>query len=127
MFDFVALEVSRRNYLKWTQDVKIHLTAKKMRSTINANNVIIEAFNMSAIIFKKETYGVNTPSWVSDEEDTQTLWVALEEHFHHQMTIFLLEARHDWQNEINSYDRLPLGQSPRSHVIRLHVVGTMMP
>jgi predicted transposase YbfD/YdcC len=36
--DFVALEVSGRNYLKWTQDVKFHLTAKKMRKIIEANN-----------------------------------------------------------------------------------------
>ncbi|XP_024190489.1 uncharacterized protein LOC112194489 [Rosa chinensis] len=67
--DFVALEVSGRNYLKWTQDVKLHLTANKMRSTINADNIAPEDMK-----------------------------VALEERFNHQRTIYLPEARHDWQN-----------------------------
>jgi tRNA(Phe) wybutosine-synthesizing methylase Tyw3 len=48
------LEISRRNYLKWTQDVIIHLTAKKMRSIINVDNVAREAFKASAIIFIKK-------------------------------------------------------------------------
>ncbi|TQD89509.1 hypothetical protein C1H46_024908 [Malus baccata] len=32
--DFTALEVSERNYLKWIQDVKLHLIAKSLRATI---------------------------------------------------------------------------------------------
>ena len=32
--DFTALEVSGRNYLKWVQDVKLHLTAKSFRAII---------------------------------------------------------------------------------------------
>ena len=32
--DFTALEVSGRNYLKWVQDVKLHLTAKNLRPAI---------------------------------------------------------------------------------------------
>ncbi|XP_068331418.1 uncharacterized protein [Pyrus communis] len=32
--DFTALEVSRRNYLKWVQGVKLHLTAKNLHPAI---------------------------------------------------------------------------------------------
>ena len=32
--DFAALEVFGRNYLKWDQDVKLHLTTKGIRATI---------------------------------------------------------------------------------------------
>ncbi|RXI05321.1 hypothetical protein DVH24_006578 [Malus domestica] len=32
--DFTALEVSGRNYLKWVQDVKLHLTAKNLHPAI---------------------------------------------------------------------------------------------
>ncbi|XP_024172152.1 uncharacterized protein LOC112178194 [Rosa chinensis] len=49
--DFIALEVSGRNYLKWTQDVKLHLTANKMRSTINADNIAPEDMKARAMIF----------------------------------------------------------------------------
>ncbi|KAM2138259.1 hypothetical protein ACFX1Q_010331 [Malus domestica] len=52
--DFTALEVSGRNYLKWVQDVKLHLTAKGIKSTIeeptNAN-LVDEAENTIALIF----------------------------------------------------------------------------
>lgn len=34
--DFSALEFSGRNYLKWVQDMKFHLTAKGIRATIEA-------------------------------------------------------------------------------------------
>ena len=34
--DFTALEVSGRNYLKWVQDVKLHLTAKKQQINLLA-------------------------------------------------------------------------------------------
>ncbi|KAM1936672.1 hypothetical protein ACFX15_013914 [Malus domestica] len=32
--DFTALEVFGRNYLKWVQDVKLHLITKSLRATI---------------------------------------------------------------------------------------------
>ena len=32
--DFTTLEVSGRNCQKWVQDVKLHLTAKSIRATI---------------------------------------------------------------------------------------------
>ncbi|XP_068336557.1 uncharacterized protein [Pyrus communis] len=32
--DFTTLEVSERNYLKWIQDVKLHLTTKNLRPAI---------------------------------------------------------------------------------------------
>ncbi|CAN6567669.1 unnamed protein product [Malus baccata var. baccata] len=46
--DFTALEVSRRNYLKWVQDVKLHLIAKNLRPTIEdeTNNLGIKAVTL---------------------------------------------------------------------------------
>lgn len=32
--DSTTLEVSGRNYLKWVQDVKLHLTVKSFKATI---------------------------------------------------------------------------------------------
>ncbi|XP_070667817.1 uncharacterized protein [Malus domestica] len=52
--DFTALEVSRRNYLKWIQDVKLHLTAKSLRATIKEpidDELVDEAQKASAMIF----------------------------------------------------------------------------
>ena len=97
-FDFVALEVSRRNYLKWTQDVKLHLTAKNMRTTINADNVATEAVKATAMIFIRKHMEEALQTEYLAEEDPQALWVALEERFDHQKAIFLPEARNDWHN-----------------------------
>ncbi|KAM1013547.1 hypothetical protein ACFX2C_043659 [Malus domestica] len=52
--DFIALEVSGRNYLKWVQDVKLHLTAKGIRATIEEHiddEPVIEVEKTTAMIF----------------------------------------------------------------------------
>ncbi|KAM1450274.1 hypothetical protein ACFX2I_037532 [Malus domestica] len=74
--DFSALEVSGRNYLKWVQDVKLHLTAKGIRTTI-------------------ETPITDKPTEYLAKEDPRTLWLALANRFDYQKDIYLPEARHD--------------------------------
>ena len=69
--DFTALEVSGRNYLKWVQDVKLYLTGKSLRATIEEPIV---------------------------EKDPRTLWLALADRFDHQKVIYLPEASHDLQH-----------------------------
>ena len=96
--DFVALEVSGRNYLKWTQDVKLHLTAKKMRTTINADNVASESVKATMMIFIRKHMQEALQTEYLAEEDPRSLWVALEERFDHQKAIFLPEAMNDWHN-----------------------------
>ncbi|XP_024186344.1 uncharacterized protein LOC112191201 [Rosa chinensis] len=95
---FVALEVSGRNYLKWTQDVKLHLTANKMRSMIYADNIVPEDMKARAMIFIRKHMEEALKVEYLAEEDPRSLWVTLEERFNHQRTINLPEARHDWQN-----------------------------
>ncbi|KAM1643581.1 hypothetical protein EV2_013691 [Malus domestica] len=52
--DFTTLEVSGRNYLKWVQDMKLYLTAKGIRATIEAlidDKPVDEAQKTIAMIF----------------------------------------------------------------------------
>ncbi|KAM1334300.1 hypothetical protein COP2_010347 [Malus domestica] len=51
--DFTALKLSGRNYLKWIQDVKFHLTAKNLRPTIEdeMGNPVGEDEKVTAMIF----------------------------------------------------------------------------
>jgi len=49
--DFTAMEVSERNYLKWVQDMKLHLTAKRLRATIEPDNEMEESDKITAMIF----------------------------------------------------------------------------
>ena len=49
--DFTALELSKRNYLKWIQDVKLYLTAKKLRDAIEPDNETEESDKTITMIF----------------------------------------------------------------------------
>ncbi|KAM0980705.1 hypothetical protein ACFX2A_014120 [Malus domestica] len=97
--DFTALEVCGRNYLKWVQDVKLHLTAKNLRPAIEdeTDNPVREAEKATAMIFiQRHIHDALQIEYLA-EEDPQALWVTLANRFAHQKDIFLLEARHDWQ------------------------------
>ena len=91
--DFTAPETSGRNYLKWVQDVKLHLTAKGMRATIEtliADKPIDEAQKATAFIRRHIHDALQTEYLV--EEDLRTLWLALADRFDHQKDIYLPEA-----------------------------------
>ncbi|KAB2633172.1 hypothetical protein D8674_029419 [Pyrus ussuriensis x Pyrus communis] len=51
--NFTALEVSGRNYLKWVQDVKFHLTVKNFLPAIEdeTDNLVCEAEKATTMIF----------------------------------------------------------------------------
>ncbi|XP_061998811.1 uncharacterized protein LOC133716083 [Rosa rugosa] len=69
-----------------------------MRSTINADNIAPEDMKERAMIFIRKHMEEALKVEYLAEEDPRSLWVALEERFNHQRTIYLPEARHDWQN-----------------------------
>ncbi|XP_068312516.1 uncharacterized protein [Pyrus communis] len=98
--DFIALEVFRRNYLKWVQDVKLHLTAKNLRLAIEeeTDNPVSEAKKANAMIFIRRHIHDALQTEYLAEEDPRALWFTLADRFDHQKDIFLLEARHDWQH-----------------------------
>ncbi|KAM1774777.1 hypothetical protein ACFX12_044108 [Malus domestica] len=51
--NFTTLEDSRRNYLKWVQDLKLHLTAKNLRPAIEdeKDNLVSKAEKATTMIF----------------------------------------------------------------------------
>ncbi|XP_070677953.1 uncharacterized protein [Malus domestica] len=79
--DFTALEVLRQNYLKWVQDVKLHLTEKNLCPTIEdeMNNSVGEADKATAMIFIRRHIHAALQTEYLAENDPQTLWVALVE------------------------------------------------
>ncbi|XP_068329776.1 uncharacterized protein [Pyrus communis] len=98
--DFTALEVSGRNYLKWVQDVKLYLTAKNLRPTIEdeTNNPVGKAEKATAMVFIRRHIHDTLQTEYLDEKDPQALWVSLANRFDHQNDIFLPEARHNCQH-----------------------------
>ncbi|KAK9924068.1 hypothetical protein M0R45_032456 [Rubus argutus] len=96
--DFDALEVSGRNYFQWTEDVKLHLTAKKIRSTIQDDNVASTHQKAEAMILIRRHMDRSLQREYLGEEEPRNLWAMLADRFDHQKDIFLPEARHDWHN-----------------------------
>ncbi|XP_068329742.1 uncharacterized protein [Pyrus communis] len=103
--DFTALEVSRRNYLKWVQGMKLHLTAKNLHPAIKEeiDNPIGEVEKATVMIFIRRHIHDALQTEYLAEEDPRALWVALADCFDHQNDIFLPDARHDWQH-LRFYD-----------------------
>ncbi|KAM2673337.1 hypothetical protein EV2_014636 [Malus domestica] len=96
--DFTALEVSGRNYLKWVQDMKFHLTVKGIRATIEEptnNNPVDEAEKYTAMIFIRRHVHDALQTEYLIEEDSHNLWFALADRFDHHKDIYLPQARHD--------------------------------
>ncbi|XP_068329747.1 uncharacterized protein [Pyrus communis] len=98
--DFTALEVSGRNYLKWVQDVKLNLTTKSLKATIEEpidDEHVNEAQKVTAMFFiRRYIHDAFKTEYLTDE-DAHTLWLALVNCFEHQTIIYLPEVRHDWQ------------------------------
>ncbi|XP_068312502.1 uncharacterized protein [Pyrus communis] len=99
--DFSTLEVSGRNYLKWVQDVKLYLTAKGIRATLEApidDKPVDEAQKATVKIFiQRHIHDALLTKYLA-KEDPRTLWLALTDRFDHQKDMYLPEARHDWQH-----------------------------
>ncbi|XP_070672500.1 uncharacterized protein [Malus domestica] len=97
--DFSSVEVFGRNYLKWVQDMKLHLTAKGIRATIEApiaDKLVDEAQKATAMIFiRRHIHDALQTEYLAEEH---TLRLALADCFDHQKDIYLPEARHDWQH-----------------------------
>ena len=99
--DFTVIGISRRNYLKWVQDVKLHLTAKGIRVAIEAptdDKPIDEAQKATAMIFIRRHIHDALQTENLTVEDPRTIWLALVDRFNHQKDIYLPEARHNWQH-----------------------------
>ncbi|KAM1282046.1 hypothetical protein ACFX2I_022582 [Malus domestica] len=95
--DFIALEVSGRNYLKWVQDVKLHLTTKNLRPAIEEkiDNQVGEVEKATAMIFIRRHIHDALEIEYLTKKDPCALWFPLVDHFDHQKDIFLLEAKLD--------------------------------
>ncbi|XP_050102410.1 uncharacterized protein LOC126582329 [Malus sylvestris] len=92
--NFTALELSGRIYLKWVQNVKLHLTANGIRAIIKAPTdatFVDEAQKATAMIFiRRHIYYVLQTEYLA-EEDLLTFWLAMADRFDHQKDIYLLK------------------------------------
>ncbi|KAM2483783.1 hypothetical protein ACFX1W_041377 [Malus domestica] len=93
--DFVALDITGKNYLTWVMDAKIHLEAGNLEETIKKNNSASSQDRVKAMIFIRRHLDEGLKSKYLTVEDPLTLWKALRNRYNHQKTVILPRTRYE--------------------------------
>ncbi|KAM1302332.1 hypothetical protein ACFX2H_013272 [Malus domestica] len=75
--DFVALDITGKNYLTWVLDTKIHLEAMNLRDTIREERNSCSQDRAKAMIFIRRHLDEALKSEYLTVEDPLALWKAL--------------------------------------------------
>ncbi|XP_028964640.2 uncharacterized protein [Malus domestica] len=94
--DFVALDITRKNYLTWVVDAKIHLEAGNLRETIKEDNNASYQDWAKAMIFIHRHLDEGLKNEYLTIEDPLTLWMALKNRYNHQKKLILPRAHYEW-------------------------------
>ncbi|CAN6707126.1 unnamed protein product [Malus baccata var. baccata] len=95
-FDFVALDITGKNYLTWVLDTKIHLEARNLGDTIREENNSFSQDRAKAMIFIRRHLDEGLKSKYLTVEDPLALWNALRNIYNHQTMVILPRARYEW-------------------------------
>ncbi|XP_059654203.1 uncharacterized protein LOC132300913 [Cornus florida] len=94
--EFVALDISGKNYLSWTFDAEIHLEAMNLGETIKENNNASLQDRAKSMIFLRHHLHEELKTEYLTVKDPLTLWKNLKERYEHQKIVILPKARYDW-------------------------------
>ena len=94
--EFVALDISGKNYLSWILDARIHLDAMNLGETIKENNTTSQQDRAKAMIFIRRHIYEGLKSEYITVTDPLVLWKNLKDSYDHQKTVILPTARNDW-------------------------------
>ncbi|GAV91817.1 hypothetical protein CFOL_v3_35203 [Cephalotus follicularis] len=97
---FIALDISGKNYLSWVLDVKLHLSAKKLRHTIDEDNTASNKERATALIFLSHHIDDGMKYEYLTVENPFELWQNLNDRFEHLKAVVLPKSLNDW----HSYD-----------------------
>ncbi|XP_024190504.1 uncharacterized protein LOC112194507 [Rosa chinensis] len=94
--DFVALDISGKNYLSWAFNAKIHLEAQYLGTTIKEENNTSPQNKDKAMIFLRHHLHQRLNDEYLTVKDPLELWTGLADMFAHQKTIVLPKANYEW-------------------------------
>jgi hypothetical protein len=80
-FEFVTLDISSKNYLPWTLDAEIHLTANNLRDTIKDENKVSPQEEAKAMIFLRHHLHEDLKIEYLTVKDPLQLWKILKERY----------------------------------------------
>ncbi|CAL9025326.1 unnamed protein product [Prunus brigantina] len=96
--DFVALDISGKNYLSWINDAEVHLKAMNLGETIKEGNEASSVDQAKAMIFLKRHIHEGLKCEYLTVKDLLALWGNLKERYDHQRTVILPKGCHDWMH-----------------------------
>ncbi|KAL6544087.1 hypothetical protein OROGR_010584 [Orobanche gracilis] len=94
--EFVALDISGKNYLSSILDADIHLNSKGLGETIKEGNKESQQDRAKALIFLRHHLHDDLKVEYLTVKDPSELWKNLKERFDYQRTVVLPKARHEW-------------------------------
>ncbi|GAV61240.1 hypothetical protein CFOL_v3_04768, partial [Cephalotus follicularis] len=92
---FIALDISGKNYLSWVLVVKLHLSAKKLRHTIDEDNAASNEERAAALIFLRHHIDDGLKYEYLTVENPLELWQNLNNKFEHLKAVVLSKALND--------------------------------
>ncbi|GAV84591.1 hypothetical protein CFOL_v3_28035, partial [Cephalotus follicularis] len=93
---FIVLNISGKNYLSWVLDVKLHLSAKKLRHSIDEDNTTSNKERATALIFLRYYIDDGLKYEYLTVENPFELWQNLNDRFEHLKTVVLPKTLNDW-------------------------------
>ncbi|XP_078148856.1 uncharacterized protein LOC144544271 [Carex rostrata] len=96
--EFVALDITGKNYLSWVLDAEIHLDANGLGETIKKDNTTTNQDKAKAMIFLRHHLHEGLKAEYLTVKDPLTLWNNLKERYDHQKTVILPKARYEWMH-----------------------------
>lgn len=97
-FEFIALDISSKNYLVWTLDAEIHLDTINLRNTVKEGNKASLQDRTKALIFLRHNLREALKAEYLTIKDPFVLWQNLKERYDHQKTLILPYARYKWMH-----------------------------
>ena len=91
--EFVALDISGKNYLSWILDAELHLDAMNLGATIKQGNQASLQDRAKALIFLRHHLHEGLKNEYLTVKDPFTLWSNLKERYDHQKTVILPKAQ----------------------------------
>ena len=96
--EFVALDISGKNYPSWILDAELHLDAMNLGATIKERNQASLRNRAKALIFLRHHFHEGLKNEYLTVKDFFTLWSNLKERYDHQKIVILPKARYDWMH-----------------------------
>ncbi|XP_070018906.1 uncharacterized protein [Nicotiana sylvestris] len=94
--EFVALDISGKNYLSWVLNAETHLAAKGLGSTITQGNEASSQDKAKAMIFLHHHLDEGLKVEYLTVKDPLELWTGLKKRYDHLKDTVLPMARYEW-------------------------------